>query len=491
MRGADLVAKTLSKAGVEVIFTLSGNQIMPIFDACIDAGIRLIHTRHEGAAVYMAEAYAQLTGRVGVAMTTAAPGFASGLGPLYTARMSESPIILLCGDSPLCQDGKGAFQEMDQVSIAAPLTKFSLRPRHAEDIGSDLAKALRIATSGRPGPVHVALPFDLLNADASDADVPAAADFAPDVTHPSDDAIQAIVDAVATADRPVILTGPSHNQTRARGLLKKLADALDAPVISMESPRGLNDPSLANIADMLAQADVIVSLGKSIDFRTGFGQPPAVHADCNLLMVDPESDVLDRAQGAMGARLTLAHKADANAAATALVSAGGHGNAHAAWREEFSAATAARTEEPTDPGDNPMRPAVLCAAVQRLLDSADDPILIIDGGEAGQWAQACISALTRIINGPSGAIGGCLCYAVRDRQGEHHGTLFSQTVGGRRSGASLCQPSNDREVGPGRGRQSLHDGLGGRTVSLGHQDEYANILYLQGRAGRCDPCRAG
>ena len=177
MRGADLVAKTLSKAGVEVIFTLSGNQIMPIFDACIDAGIRLIHTRHEGAAVYMAEAYAQLTGRVGIAMTTAAPGFASGLGPLYTARMSESPIILLCGDSPLCQDGKGAFQEMDQVSIAAPLTKFSLRPRHAEDIGSDLAKALRIATSGRPGPVHVALPFDLLNADASDADVPAAADF--------------------------------------------------------------------------------------------------------------------------------------------------------------------------------------------------------------------------------------------------------------------------------------------------------------------------
>jgi len=114
MRGADLVARTLSKAGVEVIFTLSGNQIMPIFDACIDAGIRLIHTRHEGAAVYMAEAYAQLTGRVGVAMTTAAPGFASGLGPLYTARMSESPIILLSGDSPLCQDGKGAFPGADR-----------------------------------------------------------------------------------------------------------------------------------------------------------------------------------------------------------------------------------------------------------------------------------------------------------------------------------------------------------------------------------------
>ena len=176
MRGADLVAIALSRAGVKVIFTLSGNQIMPIFDACIDVGIRLIHTRHEGAAVYMADAYAQLTGGVGVAMVTAAPGFASGLGPLYMARKAESPVILLSGDSPRAQDGTGAFQELDQVSVSAPLTKLSLRSRRAGDLGADVAKAVRVATSGRPGPVHVALPVDLLISDARGASVPSPRD---------------------------------------------------------------------------------------------------------------------------------------------------------------------------------------------------------------------------------------------------------------------------------------------------------------------------
>ncbi|MFB0952063.1 MAG: thiamine pyrophosphate-binding protein, partial [Rhodospirillales bacterium] len=170
MRGADLIAKTLSNAGVKVIFTLSGNQIMPIFDACIDVGIRLIHTRHEGAAVYMADAYAQLTGQVGVAMIMAAPGFSSGLGPFYTSHMAESLILLLSGDSPLSQDGQGSFQELDQVAISTPLTKLSLRPKAADELGYDVARALRTAASGRSGPVHMALPFDLLNNDIVDGD---------------------------------------------------------------------------------------------------------------------------------------------------------------------------------------------------------------------------------------------------------------------------------------------------------------------------------
>ena len=118
MRGADLVAKSLAEAGVRTIFTLSGNQIMPIFDACIDVDIRLIHTRHEAAAVYMADAWAQVTGEVGVAMITAAPGFANGLSPLYSARAAESPVVLLSGDSPVEQDGMGAFQELSQAKVA-------------------------------------------------------------------------------------------------------------------------------------------------------------------------------------------------------------------------------------------------------------------------------------------------------------------------------------------------------------------------------------
>lgn len=412
MRGADLLVKTLSNAGVEVIFSLSGNQIMPVYDACIDAGIRIVHTRHEGAATYMAEAYAQLTGKIGVALITAAPGFASGIGPLFMATAAENPILLLSGDSPVGQDGKGAFQEFDQVAVTSPMTKYSKRPMKAEDLGHDAAEAIRIALSGRPGPVHLALAFDVLNADAGDVAVPGAEALAPVPMEPDAAAIAEIAEAIARAERPVILTGPCQNPTRAKGALDLLADAVDAPVVPMESPRGLNDPSLGAFASVLAKADVVVSLGKDIDFTTGFGQTPKMSAECAFYMVDPEEALLDRAKRNVGDRMKLGHRAEARAATQALIKAGKGGAARAAWRKEMADARAQRPAAPANPATQPMHPMVMSEAIQRLLDGAEDPILIVDGGEVGQWAQACITAPTRMINGPSGSIGGCLCYAL-------------------------------------------------------------------------------
>ncbi|NCW55968.1 MAG: thiamine pyrophosphate-binding protein, partial [Rhodobacteraceae bacterium] len=103
--------QTLANNGVEVIFSLSGNQIMPLYDACIDADIRIIHTRHEGAAVYMAEAYAQITGKIGVALVTAGPGLLNAVSALYSAARSESPVLLISGDAAVNMDGRGGFQE--------------------------------------------------------------------------------------------------------------------------------------------------------------------------------------------------------------------------------------------------------------------------------------------------------------------------------------------------------------------------------------------
>jgi len=412
MRGADLIVRTLSAAGVDTIYSLSGNQIMPIYDACVDAGIRLIHTRHEGAAVYMADAHAQLTGGVGIALVTAAPGFASAVGPLYMARMAESPIVLLSGDSPLSQDSMGAFQELDQVAISAPLCKAAFRPANAADLGDDMARALRIAAAGRPGPVHVALPFDLLNEEVGEVDLPGVDALTAPVAAPDSDAVKTILDTLATADRPAVITGPALNRTRRPGLADKLTAALDAPVICMESPRGLADPSLGDFAGTLATADAIVVIGKSIDFTTGFGKSPTFAEAARIVVVDPDDDALGRAKRAFGARLVLAHQADAVATAIALAETPPANTDRADWRARMAAAMAARAAEPAEAGPGPMRPAVLCAAVQRLLDAADDPILIVDGGEFGQWAQASVAASARIINGPSGAIGGCLCYAV-------------------------------------------------------------------------------
>ena len=424
MRGAELITNGLSQAGVKVVFSLSGNQIMPIYDACIDAGIRIIHTRHEAAAVYMAEAYAQLTGEVAVAMITAGPGFTSGLGPLFAARAAESPVLLLSGDSPVAGDGKGCFQELDQVSMTRPVTKFSIRPRRAENLGFDMAMAMRIAASGRPGPVHVALPFDLLNEEVADSALPSPQDFEPEIIHPDEAVVKIIVDTVANAERPVILTGPALNSTRAPQLAS-LVDMLDAPVIAMESPRGLKDPGLGDFATVLGRADVIVVLGKVVDHTTGFGQPPAMGSKCKFLVVDPDTGMLERARRALGSRMVLGHRANADTTARSLIAMASGGTDRSGWRDQVADAIAFRSDQPTNPENGTILPAVLCAAVQRLLDKIDDPVLIIDGGEFGQWAQACLSAKCRIINGPSGCIGGSISYAFAAKIARPRATVIA------------------------------------------------------------------
>lgn len=411
MRGADLVARALAEAGVRTIFTLSGNQIMPIFDACLDVDIRLIHTRHEAAAVYMADAWAQVTGEVGIAMITAAPGFANGLSPLFSARSAESPVVLLSGDSPLAQDGFGAFQELSQAEIAAPLTKLAFRAERADGLGHDIAKAMRVARSGRPGPVHLALPFDLLNAEVEDGNVPAPAAFEAERIPADASGIGAIAAALGEAERPLVLTGPAMNRTRAGDILDTLSAAANVPVVAMESPRGLKDPSLGAFSEVLPEADFVLCLGKAIDFTLGFARPPAVAEDCRFAVIDADADILDRARRGLGARLLHGLRADPRDAALGLTAACDGSASRPDWLDAVASAIAYR-ETGLTAGEGTIPSWALCGAVQDLLDGAADPILVSDGGEFGQWAQACVSAPTRVINGPSGAIGGAVCYAI-------------------------------------------------------------------------------
>src|SRR2546425_5434199 len=170
-RGADLVVEALVAAGVRQLFSLSGNQILSLYDATIGSGIRIIHTRHEAAAVHMADAWGRLGEEPGVALVTAGPGHLNALSALYGALMAESPVVLLSGHAPAGQSGRGAFQEMDQAGAAAPVTKASWVAKDAARLGEDVALALELAQHGRPGPVHVSLPGDLLEAKVGDGSV--------------------------------------------------------------------------------------------------------------------------------------------------------------------------------------------------------------------------------------------------------------------------------------------------------------------------------
>jgi acetolactate synthase-1/2/3 large subunit len=412
--GAELLVTALRAIGVRTIFTLSGNQIMPVFDACIDADMRLIHVRHEAAAVYMAEAWAQLNGDIGVALIPAGPGFVNGLSPLYSARASESPVLLLSGDAPLQQDSMGAFQQLDQVSISKPLTKFSRRPQSVDDISRDLAKAISIARSGRPGPVHLALPFDLLCEQVSfDAE-----DFVKRANRqenaPETRIIEQIADTLVAAERPLVLAGPALSQARAGAMVSELQENLGVPVISMENPRGLKDPALGNLGEIMAKADVVLLLGKAVDFMVNFGQSPGFNPICQFLAIDPEQDLLNQAKRALADQLVISQKTDADLSAKALsLYPAQPPDRHRDWRNQVTHACASRAGiSTTENQSTPLHPATLCESVQRVIELADDPVLICDGGEFGQWAQAFTHTTRRIINGPAGAIGGGICYAV-------------------------------------------------------------------------------
>jgi acetolactate synthase-1/2/3 large subunit len=385
LRGADIVARGLARAGTRHVFALSGNHVMPIFDAALDAKLPLLHVRHEAATVHMADAWGRLTGEVGVALVTGGPGHANAVSALYTALAAESPVLLLSGHAPTNELGKGAFQEMAQAELAAPACKASWTVRSAATLGEDLARAMRMAKAGRPGPVHLSLPSDLLEAQV-DAALPAKEAFFPESFVP--EMSEEILDALQKAKKPLLIAGPALGNARGRKLLAQFEQGTHVPSIVMESPRGVNDPSLGLLAEVLAAADVVVLAGKRRDFTLRFGA--AFARDCMVIEAHGLPD---------------------------------HGSATAkswpksAWLDEVRSAIAfrpSRWNTLTSKPHGPLHPVEVGRAVQKLLDKPDS-VLVADGGEFGQWAQATANAPHRVINGVAGSIGAALPFAAAAR----------------------------------------------------------------------------
>ncbi len=415
-RGADLLIRTLGNAGVRRIFTVSGNHIMPVFDAALDGGIALIHARHEAAAVHMADASSRIAGDLGVALVTGGPGHANALSALYTAQMAEAPMLLLSGHAPLREIGMGAFQEMRQADAATPVTKAAWTCTSADAIVGDVVRAIRIAQSGRPGPVHVSLPSDALEDDASTLSVPAFADLGALPTPLGAQIGDAFLRQLREAARPIILTGPGGLTRRGRALAMALEGAAGIPVVGMESPRGMADPSLGAFSEMLAQADCVLLIGKRLDFTLQFGRPPAFAVESRFMQIDADPPELERSRRTVGERLVATAVADAHSAFRTLARcASGHRPAHTAWRSEVRDAIRYRPPAWEHAGSataEKLHPVQALRPLQTLLDSHPDAALVADGGEFGQWAQACLSAPHRVINGMAGAIGAALPYAI-------------------------------------------------------------------------------
>jgi acetolactate synthase I/II/III large subunit len=298
--GGELVARVLKEAGVGHVFTLCGGHILPIYDGCLTEGIRVIDVRHEQVAAHAADAYARLTRNVGVALVTAGPGVTDAVTGVANAHAARSPLLLIGGAAPLGLRGLGALQEMEQVALLRPITKGAWSVPETRQIPEVLTTAIRTALSGRPGPVFVEIPVDLLMTDVEERLAPVPRRYvhrSPALADP--DAIVRVAHLLSRAERPVVVAGSGVYWDDAAKALATFAESAGVPVFMNGAGRGTlaSDHPLAFSQARgfaLGQADVVLVLGAPLDFRLGYGRPPTFAEDARVCMIDCDGAELGR-----------------------------------------------------------------------------------------------------------------------------------------------------------------------------------------------------
>ena len=403
LNGGHLFIRCLKQEGIEKVFTIVGDTILPLVDAAADEGIEFIDTRHEGAALHMADGYARITGRPACGIFTGGPGFSNAISALPAIYTSESPVVFVAGCAELPEKGMTAFQEIDQVNMAAPVTKGSWLIHDLKRIPEYVATAFRTATTGRPGPVHLTLPIDLQDAEISEEDLP---QFLPQEYRPTGrpqgdpSLIEEAARLLRGARRPVIIAGNPARYSVAPEQLEKLAESTGIPVFTVEQARGLLDDehplcfgyadgALNPTARRFREADVALLLGKRLDHRYRYGG--VFSADAKLIQADPSPAEIGRNRGvAVGIQGDLGAVVDQITAA--MSSSAASNEDKSAWVDQLRQDRNAWDEELRSKatGEAPMHPLDVYTGLEKHLD--DDSVIIFDGGDYVQWGRAYMKA---------------------------------------------------------------------------------------------------
>jgi acetolactate synthase-1/2/3 large subunit len=411
--GAAVIARFLRARGVDRVFGLCGGHIMPIWMRVDAEGIRIVDVRDERAAVYMAHAHAELTGRLGVALITAGPGVTNAMTGIANAHVSRAPVLILSGVPPRPQENRGALQDMMHTEFVRPLTRYARTVREASLILQELDEAVARAfgQGGEPGPVYLDFPVDALRADVpKPLQLPER--FAPPSSGnvmPDPRAVACAVDLLWSARRPLVITGRG-----ARGAgepLVRLLDRLGALYLDTGESRGLvPDEHSSVVAAMrgtvMGEADVVLTVGRRLDFQLAYGSPAVYGAAKFVRIADAPSELRDNRRGAaeVFATPTLALEAILAAA----------GDRAPATDRAWAAQTRAKHVERTDkllasmrnapPGkDGRMHPNRLLAALRDALPA--DAVIVADGGDFLSFARVGVPASTYLDPGSLGCIG--------------------------------------------------------------------------------------
>ena len=400
LTGSDLLNLSLKAEGVDTLFGIAGDHILDMLDRMVDEPFRMIDTRHESGAVHAADSYARILRRASVALSTT-PGHANAVPALANALHSEAPVVNIAGsaDSPNLE--RGAMQEIDQVGIARPVTKGAWQVPSPQRIPEYVALAFRTALSGRQGPVHLTIPHDFQSAtvDASDFERYAPQEYSvPTKVLADPERIRQAVQLLHSAERPLIMVGSSAGATADPEVVHRVVETTRIPFVSEDSARALIPDShpysiglgylpLNRAAQMVRDADVVMMLGKRLDYTLGFGGTPPFNPDAKIIVVDPSPAEIGRARSA-----SIAIQGDLGPVCEQLAEESQKltWSANDEWvlmLQRTHDEWLAELYEMASPA-TPMHPMYVSETLQKFLD--DDAHITFDGGDYCHFLRASI-----------------------------------------------------------------------------------------------------
>jgi len=428
--GAQLLARGLKDLGITRIFGLCGDQVNAIFNALNEEGIEIIGTRHETAAVHMADAWARATGKMGVALVTGGPGHTNAITGLGVAFGAGSPVLVISGQAPVDKRDRGGTQVMRQADIAEPVTKFAREVVDVRLVPEMLYRAYLAATSPTPGPVSLSIPVDVFNAQAEGYEasfkiISRSANFA--AVNSVNFELERARELIAKAKSPVVIVGSGahwvDNPEEIRGALSELG----IPVFTSELARGLvpddgelcfgyADPRFSRAFRNAENADLVILVGSTFDFHTLFGKPPLFASGVKVVQIidDPQKAGLCRSSD-----LILCGDITKLTAQLSAIAAHDVPKAVAAtWRETLKSAyqksqhelNGAPAQAVSGDGIHPLR---ICRSIARHLTA--DTGLTVDVGDFVHWPRVYFGARKRghFIDGSiMGTLGAALPQAI-------------------------------------------------------------------------------
>ena len=417
---AGCIGRLLKARGIERVFALCGGHIMPIWMRLDAEGIRIIDVRDERAAVHMAQAHAELTGQLGVALVTAGPGVTNAMTGIANAHVSRTPVLVLSGTPPRPQENRGGLQDLDHTLLLRSITRYARTVREPALVLCELDEAIARAFGecGEPGPAYLDFPTDTLRAEIPKAlqlDEHFAAKPRAEIL-PDPGIVERAVEVLWSAKRVLVISG--RGAKAAGSELVQLLDKLQAVYLDTGESRGLvPDDHPAVVAAMrgavMSDADVVLTVGRRLDFQLAFGSPAVFGAAKFVRIGDVPGELRDNRRGAVEIR------ASAGAALRAIIATAGNrpSAVDRAWAGKLRAGHIERVAKlrrsmvnAAEGSDGRLHPNKVLAAIQDRL--GDNAIVINDGGDFLAFGRVGLSAPAMLDPGPLGCIGVGVPYGI-------------------------------------------------------------------------------